>query len=121
MVFHPARQIAENRRSVLDAVLQEGRSHHGDLGTRHHGLDDIFRCMDAAGDGKVRFDVAVDDGRPVQAKEEFFGLTERKARKHFHLFDVEIRLIEAIEEDKRTSAGQIEIPGKVRRSRDEIG
>ena len=62
----------------------------------------------AAGEGEVGLDVAVDHRDPVQAEQQFVGVAEDQVGHHFQGFEIEIRLIEAVEEHQAIGAGRIQ-------------
>ncbi len=83
---------------MIDSLYVQRRRHHGHLRARHHGLEDVFGRVDAAGDGEIGLDVAVEDCDPVKTEKQFFRGTEVQAGHYVEVLDVEVRLIEAVEE-----------------------
>ena len=59
--------------------------------------------MHPARHGDVRADVAVDHRSPVKPQQQFARMAEREAGHDFQLIDVQVRLIEAVEEDQSRS------------------
>ena len=62
----------------------------------------------AAGEGEVGLDVAVEHGDPVQAQQQLVGVAEDQVGNHFQRFQVEIRLVEAVEEHQAIGAGRVQ-------------
>ena len=58
----------------------------------------VFGRVHAAGDGDVALEMAVENRRPVQPRQQFRRRGEVQRRPHFERFDIEVRLIEAVEE-----------------------
>src|SRR5271157_5969667 len=74
VLCHPGLHARQHHADVLDAVLQQGRGHHGDVRAGHHGLQHVAGVVHAAGDGDVGFDLVVEDGGPVQPEAQLMWL-----------------------------------------------
>ncbi len=66
-----------------------------------------------AGDRQVRLNLPVKNRHPVEAQQQFVRRAQDEVGNDFQVFQVEIRLIEAIEQNQRIRAGLIQAPGRV--------
>src|SRR5206468_6510642 len=66
VLFHPLAQLTLYVANVVDAVAHERGAEHGDVGPHHQELHNIFRIVNAAGRGQVRFDATEQDSDPGQ-------------------------------------------------------
>jgi len=113
VLLHPIEQVLADVVEVADAVLEQGGSHHGNLGPGHHRLEHVHGGVNAAGDGDVALHQRRDDGDPVQAQQQFIGGAEDQVRRHGQVFQVDVGLVEAVKQHQGISAGGIEFPRHV--------
>src|SRR4030095_3158621 len=69
--------------------------------------------MYAAGQSEVRLDISIDRGDPVQTKQQLVGVAEDQVGDDLQGFEIEIRLIEAVEQYQPIGAGRIQAFGHV--------
>src|SRR5208337_3561573 len=74
----------------------------------------------AAGDGDVGLDLVVENRGPVQPQPQLMRAAQHQVRDHFHLFQIKIRLIEAVEDNDAVGARLRQTPGEVG-ARGEVG
>ena len=75
----------------------------------HHGLDHVGGAVDAAGERQVGLDVAVQHRDPVQPQQQLVRIAEDQVGHHFQRFQIEIRLVEAVEQHQAVGAGGIQL------------
>ena len=71
----------------------------------HHALQHIAGIVNAAGDGDISLDLVVENSGPVQAEPQLMWAAQNQVRYHLQLFQVEVGLIKAIEDDDTVGAG----------------
>jgi hypothetical protein len=106
-LLEPVLHVGEDAADVVDAMDVEGRGHHGHVGAGHDALEDIFGGVNASGDGDVDIEMAVEDGCPMQARQQFRWRGEVQRGADFKSLDIEVGLIEAIEENDAARAGSL--------------
>ena len=91
-------------RRYVDAVLEQRRGHHGDPAPAIMAFSTSSRGVDAAGDRQVGPDVAVEDRHPVQAQRAARAGSTGSGRAPPRALQVEVRLVEAVEQDQAVRA-----------------
>ena len=97
-------QVRQNGSHVVNPMLQQRGSHHRNMRSRHHGFQDVFGAVYTARNRQVGADPSIEDGDPVQPQQQFLRTAQRQAGHHFERFNIEIRLVKAVEEDQSVRA-----------------
>ncbi len=63
----------------------------------------------AAGERQVGLDAAVQHRHPVQPQQQLVRVAQDQVGHHFQRFQVEIRLVEAVEQHQRVGAGLVQL------------
>src|SRR5208283_1753993 len=113
VLLHPAQQVGLNSCEVRDAVDEQRRGQHGNLSAGHNGLQDVLGAVHASGDSDVRAEIAVEDCSPVQTQQQLLRPAEGEPGSDAEGFDVEVRLVEAVEEDDGIGSDLIQLGGQV--------
>jgi len=66
MFFHPGDHAVENFADAPDAVVEQFRGHHRHFGPGHQALEHILIGVDAAGEGQIDGDAAMQNCQPAQ-------------------------------------------------------
>ena len=115
VLFHPVAQFALDVTQVIDTVAHQRRAQHGDVGSDHEQLDDIFRVVDAAGGGQAGLDAAKENSDPGQRQAQRLRRAQQNVGSDFQFFQIDVRLIEAIEEHQPVGARLVEALRHIRR------
>jgi len=114
VLFEPARELVPGSGQNGRAAPQQGRDHLDGMGAGHDGLDRVDGAVDAAGHGKRHADLPREDRDPPQAQQELGRIGESRARNDLEALDVDVRLVEAVEEDEAVGARALEPRREVR-------
>ena len=106
---------------MLDAVNVQGRGHHGHARARHNALEHVLSGVNPSGDGQVNVQVAVENRRPVQTRQQLRGSREVQRGPHFQGLDVEVGLIEAVEQHHSACASFLQPPDQIRNAGKRLG
>ena len=109
VLFHPANQVRQNGSQVVNPMLQQRGSHHRHMRSRHHGFEDVFGAVYTARNRQVGVDPPIEDGDPVQPQQQFLRTAQRQAGHHFERFNIEIRLVKAVEENQPVRPGRVQL------------
>ena len=111
--FHPFQKFGLHGRQVADAVPEQCRGHHGHARSGHHRLQHVQAGVHAAGDRQVGLDLPVKNRHPVEAQQQFVRRAQDEVGNNFQVFQVEVRLIEAVEQNQGIRARLVQALGRV--------
>src|SRR6516165_2113489 len=72
----PPCEIREHLTGVANTVLEEGRRHECHPCPGHDTFDYVLRAVHASGNSEISANVAIEDRRPVQTYQQFFGTAQ---------------------------------------------
>lgn len=121
MVGHPAHEILQKAVWVPDTVLNERRSHHGNLCPGHHALHNVFGTVDTACDCQTWPDGTVENRDPMQAQWKLAGIAQDQMRSGLKILNIEIGLVETVEQHEGVGTSIVETPGHVGHGTEEWG
>jgi len=91
---------------AIGSVQQELGGKHRHVGADHQQLQRISRRMHSTGCGQIDRQLVAQDGDPAQRQPQRLALTiatDQRARHDFQRVEVDIWLVEAVEQQLRTS------------------
>ena len=116
--FHPPLQPIEHAANMAGPMRQERRRHHRHVRTGHQRLEHIFVRVHAAGHREVGLDRLVEYGDPAQAQAQLVRIAQLQVRHDSQIFQVDVRLVEAVEQHERICAGASQAVRHVREGRE---
>ena len=105
-------ELLLDRAQMADAVAQKDGAKHGDIGSGEEQLGGIGAAMNPTCRGEARVEAPVEHGDPAQRKPELAGRAKIQIGNHAQRGEVDIRLVEAIEENEPVGAMPCHPPGK---------
>src|ERR1019366_3190334 len=96
-----------------DAVPDERGAEHGDVGPGHEHLKDVRGPVHAAGGREAGTHLAVKQRNPAQRDTHGHGSAQQNVGLHFKRLEVDVRLVEAVEQDEPVRARLIQAFGHV--------
>ena len=111
MLHQPGAELILNAAQSLRPVAQQHRHHLGDAGSGHQQPHHIAAAMHAAAGGQIEGLAAVQQGDPAQGQAQVVGGGEQQVGAQHQLFNVDVRLVEAVEQHQAIGARQHQAAG----------
>ena len=83
------------------------------MGTGHDALDHVVGGVNAAGTGEIGAEFAGENRQPTQTQQQLLAGGEFKGGDGLKFFDINIRLVKAVEEHQSIDAQIIQLMGKI--------
>src|SRR5215469_11541673 len=114
VLFHPSAQFALDVAQMVDPMAHERRAEHGYVRSHHQQLHDVLGAMHSAGSGQGRADAAMQDSDPGHRQSQGLLRAQQNVRPNLQLFEIDVRLVEAIEQNQGIGARDVQAAREVR-------
>lgn len=109
VLLHPRDEVALNHAELRDAVAQQHGAEHCHVRAGHEHLQHVGGAVDAASGGETGAEASVQNRYPSQGHPHRHGRAQQNVRLHLERFEVNVRLVKAVEQHEAVRAGGVEL------------